>query len=221
MNIELVKKLIDESILSFEKLLMKHYKDILLSEMEAMVLLELYHQKEKGNTFLNPTKIIKNMTLPKDELLSILDGLIKKGYLSIQLKKQKNDKETEIFFLDETIKKILGFMENQIRLEIMNDSTEYDNPIEEIVSIIETQFHKQLAPLEVEIITKWISQDAYDLLNIKKALFDALKANRFSVSYVDTILLKRQKATEKQDIGSGKTEKSPALKTFLDTWDQS
>ncbi len=221
MNIELVKKLIDESILSFEKLLMKHYKDILLSELEAMVLLELYHQKEKGNTFLNPTKIIKSMTIPKDDLLMILDGLIKKGYLTIQLKKQKNDRETEVFFLDETIKKILAFLENQIRLEIMNDSQQFSSPIEEIVSIIETQFHKQMSPLEVEIISKWISQDAYNLLDIKKALFDALKSSRFSISYVDTILLKRKKAVEKKDVEVGKTEKSAALQTFLDTWDQS
>lgn len=220
MNVELAKKLMDESILSFEKLLMKYYKDILLSELEAMVLLELYHQKQQGNTFLNPTKIFKSMTIPKDDLLTILDGLIKKGYLTIHLTKQKNNKESEVFYLDETIKKILAFNENQIRLTIMNDSSAYASPIEEIVSIIETQFHKQLSPLEVEIITKWVSQDNYELLDIKKALYDALKANRFSISYCDTILMKRKKALEKKAPADQKTEKSAALKTFLDTWDQ-
>jgi len=220
MNIELIKKMIDESILSFEKLLMKYYKDILLSELEAMVLLELYHQKQSGNTFLNPTKIVKNMTIPKDDLLTLLDGLIKKGYLSIQMRKQKNGKETEVFYLDETIRKIVGFMENQIRLDIMNESISYDNPVEEIAAIIETQFQKQLKPLEAELIQKWITIDEYDILDIKRALFDALKANRFSMSYVDNVLLKRKKMTEKKEVSNEKTEKSEAMKAFLDSWGQ-
>lgn len=221
MKIELIKKMIDESILSFERLLMKYYKDILLTELEAMVLLELYHQKESGNTFLNPTKIFKNMTIPKDDLLNILDGLIKKGYLTIQMKKQKSGKDTEIFFLDESIKKIVAFMENQIRLEIMNETSSFSSPMEEVVSIIENQFQKQLKPLEVELIQKWISVDEYDILDIKRALFDALKANRFSMSYVDSILLKRKKLAEKKPLSQEKTEKSKGLKSFLDTWDQS
>ncbi len=220
MDIALIKKLMDEQVLDFPKLLMLHYKDIVLSELEAVVILELYNQLLKGNTFLNPSKIIKNMTIPKDDLLTLLDGLIKKGYLTISLKKQKNGKETEAFLIDETIRKLIASIESSVKKDFFETQSETHSDTEEIALLIETQFHKQLMPLEVEMIGKWINTEAYGILDIKKALLDAMKANRFSMSYVDSILLKRKKLVEKKVNTTEKVEKSEALKSFLGTFDQ-
>ena len=125
MDITVFKKLLDDNILDFSKLLIKYYKSIGLSEIEAFVLIELDSQKSQGNTFLNPTKIIKNMTIPKDELLGILDGLMKKGYLTIQLKKMKSGKETEIFYMDETILKIVSFIEKEISFSTSSNAVTF------------------------------------------------------------------------------------------------
>jgi len=79
-------------------MIIKNYKAIGLSEFEAFIILELHQQMKQGNTFLNPTKIIKNITITKDDLLIILDGLIKRQYLSIRLKKnQKRQGNGNIF----------------------------------------------------------------------------------------------------------------------------
>ncbi|MGD9909088.1 MAG: DnaD domain protein [Candidatus Izemoplasmatales bacterium] len=220
MNIALVKKLMDDQILDFPKLLMTYYKDIVLSEMEAFVILELYKELKLGNTFLNPSTLEKKMTIAKDELLVILDGLLKKGYLTISFVKQKNGKEKEVFLIDEVIKKLLASVESKVKEEFFDMSGSYQTEAEEVAVIIETQFHKQLKPLDIEMIQKWLEQDNYQLMDIKQALLDALKANKFSMSYVDTMLLKRRNALKKTTVKSEKQEKSEALKSFLGSFEQ-
>lgn len=220
MDYLLVKKLIEEGILDFDKLILNNYKAIGLSEVEAVVIIELNKQMGLGNTFLNPTKISKNITLPKEELLTILDGLIQKKYLSIHMRKTKAGKETEVFLLDETIQRIFLVYQKAIQEEIMNQPKQHRTSAEEIVDLIETQFQKQLTPLEIEIIQKWLDEDHFELLDIKSALLDAVKANKFSLSYVDGILIKRRAKSKKTAEVTYYPENSEALKVFFDSWDK-
>lgn len=215
MDLLLVKKLISLEILDFPKLLMLYYKEILLSEKEAFLMLELCRQLKEGDDFLSPTKLSSKMTLQKEELFTMLDGLLKRNYISIQLVK-RNGKESEVFNLDETLKKLLAIVDKEIKSEYLDQNQTDLSPIEEIANLIETQFQKQLLPLDVEMIDKWVNQDHYDLFDIKKALLDSLKASRFSMSYVDTILLKRKNQTAKKEEPK-KVQKSKALKSFLDS----
>ena len=217
----LIKKLMAEEIIDFPKLVLKNYKKIGLSEIEAFVIIELYNQVQVGNTFLNPSKIIKNITIDKDQLLTILDGLIKRQYLSIQLKKTKSGKETEVFHLDGTIQKIIDQYQIQIKHELISADKEYDTVEEELVDVIETHFQKQLTPLELEIISKWVHEDQFPLLDIKKGLLDAVKANKLSLSYVDSMLIKRKnKKTKTEADVTYNPEKSEALKTFFNSWEK-
>jgi len=220
MDLMLTKKMIEDEIIDFDKLVLKNYKAIGLSEIEAFVIIELHHQMKQGNTFLNPSKIIKNITISKDELLEILDSLMKRQFLSIRLKKQKNGKETEIFLLDDTIQKILNNYANSINDELINQPKQYATNAEEIVDLVETQFQKQLTPLEVEIIQKWLDEDKFDILDIKKALLDAIKANKTSLSYVDGVLLRRRLKQNKKSETTYDPDKSAALKAFFDSWDK-
>ncbi len=220
MDYLLVKKLIDDGIIDFDKMIIKNYKAIGLSEVEAFIILELHQQMKQGNTFLNPTKIIKNITITKDDLLIILDGLIKRQYLSIRLKKTKSGKETEIFLLDDTIQKILVNYQLTIKNEMINQPKKFATNAEEIVDLIESQFQKQLTPLEIEIIQKWLDEDKFDFLDIKKALLDAIKANKTSLSYVDGILIKRRQKAKNASEVNYDPQKSEALKVFFDSWDK-
>ena len=220
MDLLLTKKMIEDEIIDFDKLVLKNYKAIGLTEIEAFVIIELHQQVKQGNTFLNPSKIVKNITITKDELLEILDSLMKRQYMTIRLKKQKNGKETEIFLLDDTIQKILNNYANSIKDDLINQPKQYATNAEEIVDLVETQFQKQLTPLEVEIIQKWLDEDKFDILDIKKALLDAIKANKSSLSYVDGVLLRRRLKQSKKAETAYDPDKSAALKAFFDSWDK-
>ncbi|MDD5601558.1 MAG: DnaD domain protein [Candidatus Izemoplasmatales bacterium] len=219
MNYLLAKRLIEDGILDFDKLVFRQYKSISLSEIEAFILIELWHQKQQGNTFLNSAKIGKTVTIPKEELLTILAELMKKELLTIQIRKTKSGKETEAFSLDNALEKLLAAYEDEIRDEIINRPKKFSSSADEIVGLIETHFQKQLTPLEIEIIQKWLDEDHFELLDIKKALLDAVKANKHSLSYVDGILVKRRAKAKPTDATTYNHEKSEALKTFFDSLD--
>ena len=77
MDTELIVKLIEDGVLDFNKLILKNYKQLGINEAEAFVLIELNNQKKKGATFLNPSKLVKNLSLSIDELMAILEQLMK------------------------------------------------------------------------------------------------------------------------------------------------
>ncbi|MCK5731646.1 MAG: hypothetical protein KAH13_01370, partial [Tenericutes bacterium] len=106
MDYAVIKKLIEEDVIDFDKMLLKNYKKIGLSEIEAFLLIELHGQRKRGITFISPTKLVKKLTISEEKLLQTLDGLIKKQYLVIRLVKQGANKETEDFSLDNTVAKL-------------------------------------------------------------------------------------------------------------------
>jgi|GEM_PF-452502 len=221
MDLTIWKKLLEENILDFHKLLMRYYREVGLSETDMVILSELFRQSQKGNTYLSLTKLGKNLTISKEELMKSLEGFIQNKYLSIRLIKNTQGKETEAFDLDGTLEKIIEKIEDDVRSEMLQVQDTFTTPEEEIAHIVETNFHKQLKPLDVEMIQRWIHSDNYEMMEIKQALLDALKANRFTMSYVDTALIKRRKQNQKT-----KTDvvydpkKSEALKTFFDSLNQ-
>lgn len=219
MDYAVIKKLIEEEILDFDKLLLKNYKKIGLSEIEAFLLIELHHQRKAGDTVISPSKLVKKLTISEDRLFTLLDALITRKYLVIRIVKQANEKESEDFSLDNTVAKLIDVYQASIKHEIVQPDKTYETIEEEIVDIIENQFQKQLKPLEIELIQKWVNEDHYSVDLIKRSILDALKANKSTLSYVDGVLLKRSKNIEKAK-KTYKNDKSEALKAFYDSWEQ-
>ena len=100
----------------------------------------------------------------------------------------------------------------------MNSHTECATVEEEIVDIIETQFQKQLNPNDIELIQKWVNEDQYSIELIKTAILDAIKANKSTLSYMDGVLLRRNRPTTSPK-KKYNPDKSEALKTFLELWE--
>lgn len=220
MDYAVIKKLIEEEIIDFDKMLLKNYKKIGLSEIEAFLLIELNNQKKHGETFISPSKLVKKLTVTEEKLLQTLDGLIKKKYLVIRLVKHDNEKETEDFSLDNTVSKLIDVYKNQIKHEVIDSDKTYDTLEEQVVDLLEDHFQKQLKPLEIELIQKWINEDNYTIDDIKRAILDAIKANKSTISYVDGVLLKKSKNKKNTNKTTYNTEKSEALKAFFDSWEK-
>lgn len=220
MDYAVIKKLIEEDVIDFDKMLLKNYKKIGLSEIEAFLLIELHGQRKTGITFISPTKLVKKLTISEEKLLQTLDGLIKKQYLVIRLVKHGKNKETEDFSLDNTVAKLIEVYKSQIKKEVIKSDKIFESIEEEIVELLENQFQKQLKPLEIELIQKWMNEDNYTVDEIKRATLDAIKANKSSISYVDGVLLRRSKNKAKPKKTQYNTEKSEALKTFFDSWEK-
>jgi DNA replication protein len=218
MDLLLIKRLLQDNILDFDKLVLSKYKTVGLSETEAMLLIELRKQSMQGSTRLQPIVLSESFKLSLDHVYTILDRLIQGGFLTIDIVKNDEGKETEVYSLEHTALKLLSEIEKHIELERAQLNKTYATIEEAIVDLLETNLHKQLVPLEIEIIQKWVSEYHYDFLSIRQAVLDTVKANRQSLSYTDSLLLKRAKARTKKTDLTPAAEKPEALKTFFDSW---
>lgn len=218
MDQAIIKRLIDEGIIDFDKLLLRNYKQIGLSEVEAFLLIELNNQKKTGDTLISPSKLTKKLTLPEERVTNLLDTLIQRNYISIRLVKTE-DKEKEDFSFETTLNKLVDVYKSKIKFDITHSTKTYDTIEEEIVDLLENQFQKQLKPADIELIMKWVNEDKYSLAEIKNAVVDAVKSNKSTLGYIDAVLLKRSKNRNKPK-KKYKPEKSEALKAFYDSWEQ-
>jgi DNA replication protein len=218
MDLQLAIKWIDDRIIDFSQLILQNYKYIGLNETEAFIIIELQKQSKAGITFLNPKKIVKNIALPLDELLEVLDRLIQNNFLSMEIVLTDSGKEAEIYHLNHTVEKILKYNAFVLEEVAKRQPKTYATSEEELVDLIEKQFQRQLTPLDIEIIRSWVAQDRYSMLDIKKALLDAVKANKSTLGYVDGILLKRQNMIKKEKEVKYASQEPEALKTFFESW---
>ncbi|QWC00442.1 DnaD domain protein [Mycoplasmatota bacterium] len=216
MELLLIKKLIEEKLLDFDKLLKKTYRQIGLKEIEAFFLMELYSIKINGETQINPKDLTKNLSVSENEATELLDSMMQRDYLSFELKENKNGKMTESFSLDQTIVKIVEYYKSQIEKDIVATKKEPETTENEIAEILETQLQRQLKPLEVEVIIKWIKDYKYSKLAIKEAIIEAVKSGKTSISYIDGILLKKSKNVENK-VTKSTRKKSDILKEFLES----
>ncbi|MFW5794420.1 MAG: DnaD domain protein [Bacillota bacterium] len=212
----LIKNLIEDNLLDFDKLIKKNYRHIGLTEVEAFFIMELNALKQKGIKSLNPNNLTKNMSLSETDVTDLLDSMMQRNYLSFEINEDKNGKMTESFSLDQTIKKVIDYYKRRINNKIINTKKEHDTDENEIADILETQLQRQLKPLEVEIIIKWIKEYNYSKAEIKDAIIDAVKAGKISISYIDGILLKKKQNNESKVIKTNR-KKSKVLKDFLDS----
>lgn len=218
MDAFLLKKLIDSGVLDFDRLVLSTYKSLSLTETEAMLLIALKKRLSQGQTRLDPQALCESFKTPLDEIYRMLDKFMQNGLLTIEIVKNENGKETETVRLDQASAKLMTEFEKAALLEQSRQEKRFATIEEAVVDLIETNFQKPLTPLEIEIIEKWISEDRYEFLQIRAAVLDALKASRTSLSYVDSLLLKRSKAKEKKIAVKPAAEQPEALKSFFDSW---
>lgn len=217
MEVLILKKMINEGIVDFDKLLKKTYKELGLTELEAFLLMELNYLKNKGIDFITPKILTKKLTISEEDAMKLLEKLMQNKYLSFSIMKGENGKQKETFNIDLTYRKILEYYQDLIVTEMMTSDSTYDTLEDEIVELLEKNFQKQLKPLEVEMITKWIHEYKYTKEDIKEAVFSALKANRYSISYLDGVLLKKRQVNQKVKVKRTGKKKSKVLKDFLES----
>lgn len=217
MEVLILKKMINEGIVDFDKLLKKTYKDLGLTELEAFLLMELNALKIKDIHFVTPKILTKKLTISEEEAVLLMDELMKKKYLNFVLIKGQNGKQKESFDIDLTYRRILEYYQGKVIDELMTSENHYDTLEDEVVELLERNFQKQLKPLEVELIIKWIHEFKYTKEDIKEAVLAAIKANRYTVSYLDSVLLKKRQINQDVKVRKTGKKKSQVLKDFLES----
>ena len=159
--------------------LIKYISKLDLDTKELILILYLLNNKEK--LIFNPKKISDDLYLDQNEVLEIINNLLEKNYISIEISKENKIIE-EYISLDMFFAKINSML---IDNEKNNNSTD-------IYSKIEKEFGRPLSPVELETISKWVEGNVSEEL-IYSALKEAILNGVTSIRYIDKILFEWNK----------------------------
>ncbi len=188
MDIKELKKFVEKNIVDFSELLLNNYHKIGLDETDTVILIKLKYLMNKNVPFISPKQLSETLSISAQTTAKRLNTLIDRGFITMQLVVGENGKEREAYSLDRVYEQIL-FIEDE--------NKEPDTKEKELVDLFEEEFKKPLSVLDIQTITKWLSEDNYSFDQIKDALFIAVKNRRLTIKYVDGILLKDTEKKQK------------------------
>jgi len=164
-----VVDLIKEQPFVIPSILLKNYRKLNITDKELIVLIYLINSESS----FNPKQISKDLDYKLNELMEIINSLIEKSIIKIEVIK-KNITE-EIINLDE--------LYNKLSFIIINGEEEKNN---DLYTIFEKEFGRTLSPIDYEIISTW--QKDFDekliLLALKEAVFNGVN----NLRYIDKII---------------------------------
>ena len=166
--------------------LVKYYKKFDLDINEFIMLIYFLNSNEK--LIFDNKKISNDLFMEQNEVLEIINSLIEKQYISIEMNKSNGIIE-EYISLDLFFKKINACL-------IENDTNDNSS---DIYSKFEKEFGRTLSPVEYETISKWIENNI-PLNLIEAALKEAIsvinKAGSKGVYHKNTCARKISRLTK-------------------------
>ena len=177
-----VARLIKAKTISFTEEIITHYKELNLTETEAIVLIFLFRKLDDQDNILSTSALTKKMTLSEDELSNLVVGLVQKGSIEISM-----EEGVESFELDGVYEALAAVL-NQENTTAFIDRQDM---LSQIVLYVETTYAKPCAPADLMIINSWLDL-GYSYNEIKTAVLDSLKAKKLHLKYADAILANRK-----------------------------
>ena len=178
-----VARLIKAKTISFTEEIITHYKELNLTETEAIVLIFLFRKLDDQDNILSTSALTKKMTLSEDELSNLVVGLVQKGFIEISM-----EEGVESFELDGVYEALAAVL-NQENTTAFIDRQDM---LSQIVLYVETTYAKPCVPADLMIINSWLDL-GYSYNEIKTAVLDSLKAKKLHLKYADAILANRKK----------------------------
>ena len=168
----------------------------------------------------DPNRLATTLNLTLEEVLSYIDVLTEKKYISLEVIKNDKNIMEEYIVLDLFYEKLTNIMIddiNQAKIEEEKNSNVFE--------VIEKEFARPLTPIEYEIIRAWIEDGTSEDL-ILEALKEAVYSGVCNLRYVDKIIYEWGKKGIKtpQDVANNrlnfreKQEKKEKLELFDYDW---
>ena len=185
------------------KELLFNYKNLNITDSEFIVLIYLINQ---SSDIYNPKQISNDLKLSLNDVLELINSLVEKGIIKIDLKKINNIR-TEVIDLETLYEKIAFSLDPK---EDKKESNIYD--------VFETEFGRTLSPMEYEIITGWLDSGYTEeliILALKEATYNGVS----NLRYIDKIIYEwgKKGIKTKEDVEKNRKQfKSTEKKEIFD-----
>lgn len=170
--------------------LFDHYDELGLSEKDLVILIKLIYASETSNKQPSIEFLKRGSNMEPREVTSVIQHLIQRDLLQLQVKKDEEGKFTEYMNLDSFYDKLNKIL---IQEETDNKQSTSQQNFKELFQYIEQLFARPLSPYEIETLNQWIDVDQHDFSLIRAALDEAYSHDKLSFKYVDRILLNWKK----------------------------
>jgi DNA replication protein len=174
---------------SVPHLLLQMYAKLKLSDLEAMVLVQLLAFTDKENKeFPTVEEIQARLSSTPEQVIKSLQKLLKEQWISIEERIDAiSGIQYERYNLDGMFMKLAVYWSEEMNKQEQKTSEPKEG--KDIFSIIEKEFARPLTPMELEMITNWLDKDQYKDELILAALKEAVFAGKVHFNYIDRILL--------------------------------
>lgn len=194
------------SAVSLDYALLDCYKRIGLKENDVVVILEINHLLEQGNSFINSDMLSLKMALSTKEIDAVMSDLVSRKFLSYDLKEGKMATS-----LEGLKAKVYDELQKTMDLEqsaIYND--EKADRLSGLYAFYEDKLERTLSPIEKQTIQNWVDIKYTDD-EIKNALLDALRDNKRRIRAIEKILKASRISSDMEKEGHS---------AVSDTWDK-
>lgn len=193
----MLKELLNARSINIYLVLLKEYRRLGLDEVELVILMNLFLDNENGIYVLKFKKLTQRMSISVNECEEKMQGLMNKGFVEIRVEYDKQNRATEYFDLNPTLK----MLEKLYSLEAEDEKNQ------KIISMIEHQLGSALSPNDINVVLSWKS---YSYEEIMEAYSKALANGVVSVNYINSILRSQERLGKTVD-----EAKSKAIKDFV------
>lgn len=177
MNQAKLKELIKDKKVTLPLYLLRMYKEFNINLDEFVLLIYLF---DKDGQVFDPTKASTDLNIDMMEVMETISNLTDKGLVSVQTIKNDKDVMEDVYDLNPLFDKIMIHIIEQLNVKEEKELN--------IHHLIEGEFHRELSPLEHEIIDEWENNNIGKEL-IKEAVREASLNGVNNLRYIDKILL--------------------------------
>ena len=186
------------------QILLFNYRKLGLNELELVIIMYILNDSD---TNYNPKKISNDLDIDVKKILEVINNLVEKGFLSVELIKVNNVRN-EVINLDLMYEKLAFIV---MKKDIKRETS--------IFETYETELGRALSPTEYEIINSWLASGYSEeliLLALKEAVYNGVSNFR----YIDRIIFEWAKKgiKNKEDVERNRKEfkKSKENKELFD-----
>lgn len=180
---------IEKGNVHISQLFFQFYKELKISDEEAMLLMHVQAFQQAGNHFPTPDEIGARMMCSQKSVTTMLQKLMQQGFIAIE-QETANEILTENISLQPLWDRLLDCVDQEVHQEKIHSQKEMEG---QVFQLFEQEFGRFLSPMEIETISMWMDQDGHTPAVIRMALKEAVISQKMSLRYVDRILFEWKK----------------------------
>ena len=189
----LAAALVNDGQTTIANALLAHYREIGVTNDELLVYLQCKRLIDQGNQFPDAAVIAKSLGESTNAVFQRLHEMLAKKLLTIESITADDQKIHDRYNFDGLYDKLAVALKKQPVSTQASEQATSENSRQKVFRAIQTEFGRDLSPIEMESISKWFDEDHYEPEVIELALREAVLRQVYNLTYMDRILLNWQK----------------------------